>query len=263
MRAHRIPLHFLIVGVCWLAACVPPRARTPMFAPLSVTQSPTGPVQVQPYPVTTPTTRPAGLPYLRPALTTPPAKETSLPYIPPIGRTQTAMPTAVPIPTYPVDAHACNPSDLQISARTEGYPTYLQFDVTIKNKGKSACLLQGPPDIKLVAGDGTALDSVYSYRCFDCLRYVPDLLSIPEPTQGAVIQKILSGKIGINPDEGVVVFMDWSNWCRPFPESGVHVRLALPGGKEVEGSTDAYVSSPCIDSDGSSLVVISRYYHMP
>lgn len=263
MRVRSIPLHFLIVGVFWLGACVPPRTGTPISTPLSVVQSPASSVQMQPYPVAAPTSRPAGLPYLGPVLTTPPAKEASLPYIPPIGRTQTAMPTAVPISTYPVNALPCDASDLQISARTEGYPTYLQFDVTIKNIGKSACLLQGPPNIKLIAGDGTALDTAYFDRCFDCLKFVPDLLSIPEPTQGAIIQKILSGKIGINPDDHVVVFMDWSNWCRPFPESGIHVSLALPNGREVEGSTDAYVSSPCTASDSGSQVVISRYYHMP
>jgi hypothetical protein len=74
--------------------------------------------------------------------------------------------------------------------------------------------------------------------------------------------ELLYGKIGIAPNERVGVRADWSEWCKPFPEGGIFIRLILPDGF-VEGPTDAYVGAPCwLDGDRSYLSV-SRYDHLP
>lgn len=264
MRARRIPLHFLMVGACLLAACAPPRPRTPVFTPLSVTPVPTKTVQAQPYPVATSIGPPIGQPYPVPTLKITRADETRMAYEASFDETLTAMPTATPFPTFPVDAPPCNASDLQISGFTEGFPTYIQFDVLITNMGKSVCFLQGPPDIKLVTGDGTMLGIEYSFHCIACNLFVPNLHSLPLPTQTETAQGLLYSKIGIGPNEHVGVFMDWENWCRPFPEGGVELKLSLSDGLGVvEGPTNAYVGGPCRFSNESSQIWVSQYSPAP
>jgi hypothetical protein len=156
-----------------------------------------------------------------------------------------------------VDALPCQASDLEISAITGGYPTYLEFYVRIANISHSTCYLQGPADIKLVDRNGDVLELEYSSVCFGCRID----RTLPSPTRTAMANEMLYGKIGIAPNERVGVSADWSEWCKPFPEGGIFVRLVLPDGF-VEGPTDAYVGAPCRLNDARSYLWVSRYYYL-
>jgi hypothetical protein len=257
-------LHFLIVFASLLSACNLNRNQHPQYTSATVIPGPTSSVQAQPYPVATSIGPPIGQPYPVPTVKITRADETRMAYIASLDETITAVPTATPLPTFPADAPLCNASDLQISAFTEGFPTYLQFDVTIINVGKSVCSLQGPPDIKLVDRDGTMLDIGYSFHCITCNRFVPNLRALPFPTQTATAQQLLSSGIGVGPGEHVGVFMEWENWCQPFPEGGVELRLVFSDSLGfVKGPTNAYVGGPCRFSNDSSQIWVSQYFHTP
>jgi hypothetical protein len=138
------------------------------------------------------------------------------------------------------------------------------FGVPITNISPSICYLQGPPDVKLLNNAGQVLDIEYYSHCFLCNDAAPLETAVPALTQTAVVQKVLYGKIGIGPNEQVSVTLIWDNWCKPFPEGGIKIRLTLPDELGiVEGVTDAYVGSRCNVPNGKSYLMISHYSHQP
>lgn len=229
---------------------------------LQATLTPTSSVQVQPYPMVTPVNAPSETPFPIPKLILTQAGGTQIAYITSVNLTMTAMPSATLTPTFPVGALPCEASALQISARTEGFPTYLALFVEISNNSRSTCYLQGPPAIILVDHAGKPLDVEYYSVCYDCKKFIPLLTTRPRATQTAVLQELLYGKIGVGSNEHIGVEMDWENWCKPFPEGGVYVRLTLPDGLGVvDGPTDAYATSPCFFPNNRSQIGIGHYYH--
>jgi hypothetical protein len=145
----------------------------------------------------------------------------------------------------------CRASDLKILAGAEGVGGSVLFMVEITNFGRTACYLQGPPDIKLVDETGQLLDINYQSGCFLCKA----------GTEG-----LLFAKVGIRPKQAVYTTMSWRNWCNPFPQKGVQIRLTLPDGLgEVVGPTDAYHGARCDDDSGvgKSGVGVSQYSHKP
>jgi hypothetical protein len=98
---------------------------------------------------------------------------------------------------------------------------------------------------------GLLLDINYQSYCFLC----------KSGTEG-----LLFAKVGIRPKETVYTTMSWRNWCKPFPQKGVQIRLTLPDGLgEVVGPTDAYHGARCDDDSGvgKSGVGVSQYSHKP
>jgi hypothetical protein len=91
-----------------------------------------------------------------------------------------------------------------------------------------------------------------------------NLRALPFPTQTATAQQLLSSGIGVGPGEHVGVFMEWENWCQPFPEGGVELRLVFSDSLGfVKGPTNAYVGGPCRFSNDSSQIWVSQYFHTP
>ena len=247
----------LILSACLLTTCDRNRAQTSVPAPASVTTlTPTSFALDQPYPIVTPLNTQSVFAYPEPDLKMTVAAGTVDSFIASLNKTLTAAPTTTPTPTFPVDALPCHAPDLQISARTDGYPTYLQFVAIITNVSQSTCYLEGPPDIKLLDGKGKILDLEYQPYCIGCNRQVP------APTQTAIVQERLFGRIGIGPQEQVGVFLEWVNWCKPFPEGGVMLRLTLPDDSgTVAGPTNAYVGAPCNFPDNRSQFLVGYYFH--
>ena len=272
MRARNILLCLLIFSACLFTACDLNRTQTFVLTPVSVSLTPAISVQALPYPVATPVYTQSILPYPEPKMPVitpsvfpyPEPKKTTLAeatrnaFDTALSETLTAMPTATPTPTFPVDALPCHASDLQISARTEGYPTHLAFFVKITNTSSTTCYLQGPPDIKLIDRNGTILDLEYVSFCIGC-----KLVGVAALTQTAIVQETLYNRIGIGANEQVGVKVNWVNWCEHyFPEGGVLVRLTLPDELGmVAGPTDAYVGGPCRFPDRKSQLEVGYYYH--
>jgi hypothetical protein len=138
----------MILSTCLFTTCELNRTQTSGFTSVPAMLTPAASVPAQPYPVVTPVNTQSVLPYPNPRLLQMTlAAGTRNAYIASLDKTLTAVPTATSTPTFPVDALPCHASALQISARTDGYPTYLEFIVKITNISKSTCYLQGPPDI--------------------------------------------------------------------------------------------------------------------
>jgi hypothetical protein len=184
--------------------------------------------------------------------------------------TRTALPTLTPSPTVPVNARACRASDLRGEAGAQGATGSIVFSVGLTNISTSVCTLQGPPQIQLIDQHGRVLDMRYYTHCFLCdmstseaeeATPLPATITPRIPTETAVVQERLYGKIGIGPGKRIGVFLIWDNWCQPFPEGGVIIRLTLPDrlGK-VDIPTDAYVGGRCDAPKARSSLMVSHFY---
>jgi hypothetical protein len=182
-----------------------------------------------------------------------------------MSRTLTAQPTATPTPTTPVGAALCRAEDLRASVAVQGATGSLAGSAVYTNVGRTTCVLQGPPDIRLVGADGAELTVRYQLMCMGCSpaalenatqEAAAQTAAVPLMTQAA--QSILGGQLGLAPGQSASVFIVWGNWC----ETGtgpVSVRLVLPAGG---GSLDAPMGevAPRCDAPGfPSTLSISQY----
>lgn len=180
--------------------------------------------------------------------------------------TLTAQPTATATPTTQPGAALCRAVGLRASVAMQGATGSLAGNAVYTNLGRTTCVLQGPPDIRLVGADGTELAVQYQLTCMGCSPAALGNVTQEAATQTAAVplmtlaaQSILGGQLGLAPGQSASVFIVWSNWC----ETGtgpVSVRLVLPAGG---GSLDAPmgdVVAPRCDAPGfPSTLSISQY----
>ena len=184
-----------------------------------------------------------------------------------MSQTQTALPTTTLTPTVVAGAPPCNAADLSGSAHAEGATGSMTFSVKITNLGNSTCNLQGPPDVQLVDQASQPLDIDYKLNCFLCFPtgndYAtpsPATQTAQVPTATAIAQNLLYGQVSLAPGRSASVFLIWNNWCQPFPEGGVQIRLSLPAsGGQLTIPTDARAAGRCDVPEARSTLMVSQF----
>jgi hypothetical protein len=161
--------------------------------------------------------------------------------------TLTARPTATPLPTYPANAPPCSVSDLTSTlflGRATGSIILLMSVVNISN---SVCTLQGLPNVELL--DKNKIPLAVGYYQWEAWS--------------SAAQNGSDNKIGLGPQETVLVRMMWRDWGYRFAGKEVFVRLKLTKDHHLENVTTVDSCGGCIFPDVPSWILVSPFLRSP
>ncbi len=159
----------------------------------------------------------------------------------------------------------CKSENLSAEVSASGAGGSMNFTLRLVNAGSTACILEGPPTISLVDNTASPLNISKTYNCMECntgenesnpstSESAPPLVGTSAPGDA------LNRRIGLEPGQGVNVFLTWQNWCEPFPDGGVNIQLALPEDAGIlEAPTNVVVGASCDSSGNSSTLIVSEY----
>ena len=181
--------------------------------------------------------------------------------------TLAARPSATPISTSPDGAAACDTANLTATAETNDATGAITFTVVITNQGSTTCILQGRPQIQIVNQQGEPLVLQGIPFCFECspsgnpaATQTPGAQAAEKQAATATARAVLQEPVILSLGKNARVFLIWSNWCPPFPESGVNLLMTLPGGSgELTIPTDAHNGGRCDLPDAGSTLSISQF----
>jgi hypothetical protein len=117
----------------------------------------------------------------------------------------------------------------------------------VENISNSVCMLQGPPEVVLLDENKIAL-GVENY-----LWEGPSSAGQNGP----------DNKIGIGPQETIIVRMMWRDWGYQFAGKEIVVRLRLGEKDFLENETKVYSCEGCIYPDVPSWILVSPFLRSP
>jgi hypothetical protein len=170
-------------------------------------------------------------------------------------------------PTVLPPTPLCQSEDLSVEVSGSGTTGAMSFTLRLVNAGGSACVLEEPPAISLIAGNNNSLKISNTLICQECTieENQTSLKLYTSQSSLAPVGTYAPGfvprhKIGLETGQGVNVFLTWENWCEPFPASGIIIQLTLPENSGILTiPTDATVGPTCDSSNAGSTLTISEY----
>ena len=155
----------------------------------------------------------------------------------------TALPLNFPKPA-PGSTPLCQTADLQTSANFTEATGDLVLGVTLTNQSKNPCALANPPQTTLLNGSGQLLDVQTSSP--------PGNQTPPAPPQ-----------MELAPGESAIISLIWRNYCQPFPNNGLTIRLKLSTGQSLEIVSRALSAPRCDAKNEPSTVTVAPYSYPP
>jgi hypothetical protein len=179
------------------------------------------------------------------------------------------LPSATTTAKPPAGLLLCDTANLSAAAVSEGATGAITFSILITNQGKTACELQGWPQIQIVDQQSQPLVLQAIPFCFECSTPgspAPSLLlneqTAEPPVATSTVQTILQKPVIVAPGGNARLFLIWRNWCPPFPNGGVYLLMTLSGGVgELTIPTDAHTGGRCDVPTAGSTISISQFLH--